>query len=501
MANDDELEVGSDAGDTAIEEKVKLTLDVKIDTKSACERHVTVTVSRDDIDRKLNEAYSKLMPEAQVPGFRHGRAPRKLVEKKFRKEINDQIKGTLIMESLEQISEEQSMTPISEPDFDPGAVVVPESGPMKFEFDIEVRPEFDTPNWKGLKIERPVRDFTDADVDAQLKRVLAQNGKLVPHDGAAAEGDYLVLNLSFKNNGEEISGVKEETIRIRPTLSFRDGKIEKFDKLMSGVKAGETRKCKAKLADDAPNEALRGAEIDAEFEVLEVKKLELPEITPELLAGLGNFETEEELRNAIKDSLVRKLEFHQQQRVREQICELLTESAKWDLPPALLKRQSRRELDRTVLELRRSGFSDDEIRAYGNELMQNSQKETAKSLKEHFVLEKIAEEEKIEDLPEDYDTEVALIAKQSGENPRRVRAQIEKRGLLDALRNQIIERKTIELIQATAKVKEVPYKMDEQDTEAMDSSAGGGDEGDIPEAQAEPGKSYLAKEEKTEKAE
>lgn len=499
MATDD-LETGAE-GETATEEKVKLTLDVKIDTVSACERHVTVTVSREDIDRKLDEAYSKLMPEAQVPGFRAGRAPRKLVEKKFRKEINDQIKGTLIMESLDQISEEQSMTPISEPDFDPAAVEVPDSGPMKFEFDIEVRPEFDTPKWKGLKLERPVKDFTDADVDAQLKRVLAQNGKLVPHDGAAEKGDYLVLNLSFSNAGEEISSVKEETIRIRPTLSFRDGKIEKFDKLMAGVKAGETRTAKAKLAEDAPNEALRGKDIDATFEVLEVKKLELPEVTPELLAAMGDYESEEELRNAIRDNLVRKLEFHQQQRVREQICELLTESAKWDLPPALLKRQSKRELDRTVLELRRSGFSDDEIRAYGNELMQNSQKETARALKEHFVLEKIAEDEKIEDLPEDYDTEVGLIAKQSGENPRRVRAQIEKRGLLDALRNQIIERKTIELIQASATIKDVPYKVEDADTEAVDSAAGGGDTSDIPEATNEPGKSFYVKEEKLDKDE
>ncbi len=86
-----------------------------------------------------------------------------------------------------------------------------------------------------------------------------------------------------------------------------------------------------------------------------------------------------------------------------------------------------------MLELRRSGFSEDEIRSHGNELMQNSQQSTAKSLKEHFILERIAEEEKVEDRPEDYDAEIALIAQQSGENPRRVRAQLEKRNLMDTL--------------------------------------------------------------------
>jgi trigger factor len=94
-------------------------------------------------------------------------------------------------------------------------------------------------------------------------------------------------------------------------------------------------------------------------------------------------------------------------------------------------------------------------------------------LKEHFILERIAEEEKIEDTAEDYETEVDLIASQSGQSPRRVRAQLEKRGLMDALRNQIIERKAIELILASAKFKDVPYKMEAQEAEALDEAAGG----------------------------
>lgn len=484
MATDEELQP-TDA-DTATEEKPKLSLDVKIETKSSCERHIVVTVSRDDINRYVDKAYSELMPKALVPGFRAGRAPRKLVESKFRKDIVDQVKGELIVDSLAQVSEDHELAPISEPDFDPTAVTVPDDGPLKFEFDIEVRPDFDLPEWKGLKIEKPVKAFVDADVDQQLRRMLEQNGKLVPHDGPAADGDYLVLNLSFKKGEDEISSVKEETIRVRPVLSFRDGKIENFDKLMIGSKAGDKRSSKAKLSDDAPNQALRGQEITAEFEILEVKKLESPELDAELLQQLGDFESVDELRDTIRKGLERRLEFSQQQRAREQILEQLTVTASWDLPPNLLKRQARRELDRMVLELKRSGFSDDEIRAYGNELMRNSKTETARALKEHFILERIAESEKIEDDEADYDEEIRLIAEQSNESPRRVRAQIEKKGLLDALRNQIIERKTLAKIMEQAAFKEVPYLPEGAESAALDRSAGGGDEPSaIPEAQAD----------------
>lgn len=106
-----------------------------------------------------------------------------------------------------------------------------------------------------------------------------------------------------------MSQSKEEVIRIRPVLSFRDGKIEAFDKLMKGVKAGETRQGQAKLSQDAPNKALRGKSVTASFEVLDVKKLELPELTKEFLETIGGFDTVVELKEAIKEHLQRQLEY------------------------------------------------------------------------------------------------------------------------------------------------------------------------------------------------
>lgn len=467
-------------GDESAEEK-KLHLDVNIDARSACERHVTVTIPREDINRYFDDAYSEMMDKAVVPGFRAGRAPRKLVELRFRKDVGDQIKNTLLMDSLTQLSEEGKFSPISEPDIDPLAISLPDDGPMKFEFNIEVRPEFDLPQWKGLKINRPKREFTDKDIERQMKDILARHGRLVPHDGPAEAGDYVTVNLRFKDGDNVISEFKEQVLNVRAVLSFRDGKIDGFDKLMQGAVAGERRTGQARLTDDAPNEALRGKVIDAEFEVLEVKKLELPELTPAFLDELGDFESEADLRDAIKDMLERRLSYEQHRQAREQILKALTVAANWDLPPAMLKRQSMRELERAVLELRRSGFGDADIRARENELRQNSRATTARALKEHFVLERIAEDEKIDAEPSDYDDEIALLAQQSGESTRRVRAQLEKRGLMDTLRNQIIERKVIERIMEHATFKDVPYEVEATTAEAVDQAAGG-EVVDIPEA-------------------
>ncbi|HLA85405.1 MAG TPA: trigger factor [Thermoguttaceae bacterium] len=466
------------------EETQPLELEVAIEKKGACERHVTVTIARADIDRYFDKEFTDLVKKAEVPGFRPGHTPRKLIETRFRKDVTDRVKGTLLMDAIGQATDKEDLSVISEPDLDVEAVKLPDEGPMTFEFDVEVRPEFATPQWKGLSIKRPVREFSAADVDVQLKRVLARWGRLIPKDGPAETGDYITVNLKFTDGDRVLSNAEEEVIRIRPTLSFRDGNVLKFDKLMAGVTAGETREGKAKLSDDAPNLPLRGKEVTATFEVLEVKQLELPELTPEFLESVGEVESEADLRDMIKDNLVRQLEYQQHQQAREQVTAALTEAAKWDLPQEMLKRQSRRELQRAVLELQRSGFSEEEIRRHENELRQHSMESTARALKEHFILERIAEDEEIEVDEADYNDEIALIATQTGDSARRVRARLEKGGMMDALHNQIIERKVIDKILAAATFKEVPYDFETGETEAIDRAAAGHDE-DIPEAKPE----------------
>ena len=460
----------------------KLHLDVKIESRSACQRHITVAVAREDIDRYFDKEFSELMPTAQVPGFRPGHAPRKLIEHRFRKDVAERVKGALLMDSLAQIHEEQDLSAISEPDLDLEAVEIPEAGPLTFEFGLEVRPQFDLPKWKGLKIDKPVREFLDADVDAAMTRLLTNRGRLVPSDTPAEAGDYVTTNLKFKHGDEVLSSSDEEVIRIRPVLSFRDGKIEQFDQLMAGVRAGESRTAEAQLSEDAPNAALRGQKVTAIFDVLEVKKLEMPELNAELLDELGGFELEADLRDAIKDMLQRRLDYQQRQRAREQITAALTVAADWELPPELLQRQSQRELQRAVMELRSSGFGEDEIRAHENVLRQNSRAATARALKEHFILERIAEEQEIEADENDYEAEIQLMATQANESARRVRARLEKGGSMDVLRNQIIERKVVDLILENAEFHEVPYEMEESDVAALELSAGGGEDSEIPAA-------------------
>ena len=218
---------------------------------------------------------------------------------------------------------------------------------------------------------------------------------------------------------------------------------------------------------------------------MEVLHKSIPELTPAVLQDLGDFESVEEFRDFVRNSLVRQAQYRQQQAVRQAVVRLLTEHASFELPPELVRRQTARELQRKVLELRRSGFPEEEIRRIVNLSRQNAQASTELALREHFILEQIAEELKIEAEPADYDAEIELIAQQSDEPVRRVRARLEKTGQMDALRNQIVERKVIEAILAEAKVTELPVSRDsesDQEFAVFHSVLGTKDVSNIPQA-------------------
>ena len=445
---------------TDVIEKQPLKLDVKVESPQACLREVVVTIPQAEVKRYLKEAFDELVPEAQVPGFRSGRAPRQLVEKQFKDRVVEQVKGSLLMDSLSQVTESQDFSAIGEPDFDYEAIKIPDEGDFKFQFRIEVRPEFKTPQWKGIALTKPVEKIGESEINESLNRVLARYATLEATDEPAEPGDKLLLTALFLHNGKPLSEMDEERITLESRLSFTDGVCEDFGKVMKGVTEGESRKSKIKIAEGASVEELRGKEIDVEFTVVEVLKHENPELTPQFLEELGDFQSEAELKDFVKDSLTRQAEYRTQQSVRQSVVELLTGSAKFDLPATLVRRQTQRELERRVLELRRSGFDEDRIRSFVNTARQNAQATTETALREHFILEQIAEEEKIDADESDYEAEIALIAQQSDQPARRVRARLEKQGQMDALRNQIVERKVIETIVASAKVSEEPVKND-----------------------------------------
>ena len=480
MNIDSELEAtGEETSETPVKQPLNLGVDVH--KKSSCERHVKVTIPREDIDRYFKTQFDDLVPKAEVAGFRAGKAPRQLIESRFRKQVADQVKGSLLIDSLAQISEGDHFSAISEPDLAYDKVDIPEDGPMTFEFDIEVRPEFQMPSWKGMTLERPEREVTEAEIDWRVEMLRKRQADVIPVEGPIIAGDTAVCNLKGTLDGKGVFSADELSVRVLPLLSMVDAKVEGFDKLMIGANSGEKRTTVVEVSEFAENAELQGKKVELEFEVLDVKRTEA-NTDEEMVARYGGGSIGA-IKDMIASSLKNQLAYEQRQSLRNQISRTLTDAAGWDLPPDLLRRQFRRELNRALMEMKSSGFSESEIQARENVLRQDALRRTETLLKEHFILERIAEEENIEDSPQDYEAEISRIAQSSNDSPRRVRAKMERTGQMDVLRNMIIERKVIELIEENAQVTVVPAKPFAHETvEAIDIAIGGTKVEHIPEA-------------------
>jgi trigger factor len=452
--------------------KRKLEIAVNITDVGPCKKHLKITIPRDEIDRQYEESLETLRKEAVVPGFRMGRAPRQLVVKRFKKQVSDQVKSNLLMSSLEQIDQDYKLEPITQPQLDVGAIEIPEKGPLNFEMDVEVRPQFEIPSYEGLKIKRPVATLSDKHVDEQLNRFLEGHGHIVPKlEGAAEFGDYLTASVAFiRPDGEPLNDFKELQFRLQPEIRFQDGAIADASAL-EGAKPGDTREVEAKLGTAVVDPEMRGTTVTVRIHVIDLKRMRLPDLNQAFLDSI-NVESVEALREAVRLTLERRIRTEQRQAMSRQLLDQLLHKTPFELPADLVSREEKSTIRRLVVQLKREGMSDDDIRAHEAQIRANAHETTLRSLKELLLLSKIGDAEGIQVDDDDLALEIETMAARTGESVRRIRSRVEKEGGSDSLGTQLLERKVIDRVLESCQIEDVPVEIEpEGRVEALDIAA------------------------------
>ncbi len=463
-----EIEGAEADAQASVDAEAKLVQTVEIKDVGPCKKHVKVTVDRGAIDKRFNEKFTELTrsDQPQVRGFRPGKAPRKMIEKQYYESVAEEIKSQVLMASLEQLAEDQTIAPLSPPEFDPTKVDIPKEGPFIYEFDIEVRPEFELPAYKGIKLRRPIHVYSTDEVEAEKKRLLEPYGQVVPKEPAvAALFDTITADVTISFKDKEINKLSEVQVKVEPQLALSDGIAADFGEKMAGATPGDVRVIDITLSQETTVEQLRGQKVQATFTIKDVKTTRPPELTQELLEESFGVSTSEAFTELVQAVLERRLEYTQRRSAREQVLATIAAAAAWELPQDMLRKQARKTLARKMMEMRNSGMDDDQIQGRRRILEQDVLKNTADALKEHFVLQKVAEVEKIEIEEEDIDAEIDRIAEQSGESFRKVKARLEKEDLIEAVAADLLERKALDLIIANATYEDYELKASEQQGE------------------------------------
>jgi trigger factor len=461
-----------DRADNEAEELLDL-LKKKVTTETkdvgTLRKELRITVPGDVISERLEHDYNELRSDASVPGFRKGHVPIQLIQKRFSSDVRKSLKTAIIGQSFFAALENEDFKALGDPLFQietpDGARLVeldealshfelPSEGEFKYTCEVEVKPEIELPELKGIVIRSPAIEIGDDMIDEHILRQRKIGGRFEPLDGGAADVDDMVIaDVKLVVDGETIN--EEDNVQLGVRATRLDGiPLLTLKKELSGVNVGDTRSVKCEVPTDYVRPDLRGKEGAFEFVIHEIKRL-TPTAMDAYIEQMG-CENEKELRTAIAQEIEAERDRLMARARKEQVLGYLLDNIKLDVPEGLSARQTDRAVMRRVVQLQQEGVPEDEVEAKIDELRTTAHDQVVRDLKLEFIMEKVAEKLEVQVTEEELNTEIAMLARMYNKRFDRVRDDLAQRGLLQQLAEHIRQDKCAQIMLADAKITEVP---------------------------------------------
>src|SRR5699024_10298221 len=305
---------------------------------------LTITVSAEEFDRALDQAFKKVVKDVEMPGFRKGRIPRNIFEKRFGVEALYQDAVDIVLpDAYVKAVEETGIEPVAQPDVDIEHIAKGED--LVFKAKVTVKPEVSLGEYKGLEVEEQDTTVTDDDVDEELERLQEQHAELIiKENGTVADVDTVVIDFEGFVDGEAFEGGKAEN----HSLEIGSGQfIPGFEEQLIGKQSGDETEINVTFPDDYHAEELAGKKALFKVKIHEVKAKELPELDDEFAKDVDDeVETLDELKTKLKEELQKQSEQAAENEKRETLIEKASNNAEVDIPDVMIES----ELDRMVQE-------------------------------------------------------------------------------------------------------------------------------------------------------
>jgi trigger factor len=415
----------------------------------------------EDVRKEWDAIANNYSRYARIPGYRAGKAPRQVIEKKFRKEIQDELTKALVSKSYHEAIAEKQLRVVSLTDV--GDVEFGEDRSMRFRATVVTAPEFELPDYKSIPVQLPSSTVTDAEVDAAIERLRDQAADFVDApDRGLAMGDYAVLDYTGAIDGVPISEIVPEASK-----NLHGGKkfwlhlapenfLPKFCEQIVGMKPGDTRSVQVEFPADFPVTELAEKKADYAVTLNEVKEKVLPALDDAFAAKLMPDKTLVELRHALEHNLEHEKEHELDRAKEQQIVKFLHERISFDLPPPLLKNETRRALNELVHRNRERGIPDELLKGKEKELIEGAGALAAHRLKTNFILHRIAEAEKLEVTREEIDERIRQQALHYNVSVEKMRKEFEENDRINGLAEEILLGKTLDFLKANVTVETTP---------------------------------------------
>ncbi len=427
-------------------------MNIEIEEVGPCKKSLKIEIPKERIEDEWQKQLNEVSRMAKLPGFRKGKAPRKLLEKKFSDRIIDDVKRAVVSESYQQALEGNKLSPIGDPDV--GDIDLELGKPLKFEITLEVLPTFELGDYKGMKLNRKPVSITDEDIENALKAVSSQKTQLaVVKKGKVKDGDYIICDCEVGINDEIIWNDEELEVMVSGS-SVANINVPDLKTNLVGAKSGDKLNMDVELGDNFSVEQHRNKSARMEISIKEIKRPASPDINDELAKQVG-YDTLGELREFLSKRLEVEKKNQVESEMHEQVYSKLIEMADFDLPEDMIAHQSSERLHRYQMELINKGTPMEEVEKNIDDLKNASEESVVKDFKMSMVIDRIAEKEKIFVTENDVNQRINGMAGMYGIEPAAMKKQLEKINGMSNLRHQLKEHKTLNLLIKEATIEEV----------------------------------------------
>ncbi len=372
---------------------------------------LVIETSAEEFEKGLNAAYNKEKSRINVPGFRKGKAPRKIIEKMYGSEVfYESAANAIIPEAYANAADESKLDLVSQPSIN---VVTLEAGkPFVFEATVAVRPEVELPQYKGVEVEKVDTEVTDEDVEAEVKKALDQNARTVDvFDRAVKDGDMTTIDFEGFIDGEAFDGGKGEDY---PLTIGSHSFIGDFEEQLIGLNLDEEKEINVTFPEDYHAENLKGKPAMFKVKIKAIKEKQLPELNDEFAQDVSDFDTLAEYKEDLKKKVADRKAAEGKSKKQNEVIDKIVEEAKMDIPQAMIDTQVNRMAEDFAQRLQQQGLSLEQYFQYTGltpeKIIDDMKPEALKRIKNSLVLEAIVKAEGIEASDEDIDAEVTKMA-------------------------------------------------------------------------------------------
>ena len=421
----------------------------------------------EDTRAERNQIIKLFSKQAKIPGFRPGKTPANVIEKRFKSEIENEFEDRIVRKAIQKNNEENKIDIINIKEIRDQSHN--SDGTYTATIELIVAPDFELTDYKGIEVTVPKTDVTDE----QLEESLSQIRERFAHyedvkDRGIQMGDFVVINYKGSVDGKAVG----EVLPLAPaTLAQNTGFWLKMDENsflpgfctpLIGLKENDTKSVNVTIPDDYEAEELRGQSLDYEVEIVEIKEQRLPELDDEFAEKIEPGKTLDQLKETLREQMQEQRKGYRQEMITNQILSKINSELEFELPQEIVMRETQSRVNDIFNSNTERGVSEEELVEHQEQIIESAGEQANNSVKTSFILEQIAEKEKIEVGQEEVLNRVNEIAARQKTSVKNLTKQLQKKNGFGRIINGLKIQKTLEFLRDSAVIKEVEPEEFEQ---------------------------------------